>query len=210
MIGDARVRFCGQCNLHVYNLSEMPADEALALVAETEGRLCARFYRRADGTVLTKDCPVGLHAVRVRASRVAGAVLSAIVSLFSTAPTRAAAGRYLQGDARAPISIKRTVRPDAQDATASLTGTIYDTNKAVIVNAKVTVFNHTTKQKRTTASNDEGVFRLENLAAGEYTLTFESSGFRPFKIRTFLDAKETAQVDVTLLVAEMGGPILIK
>lgn len=141
--------------------------------------------------------------------RVVGAVLSAILSLFSTVPARAAAGNYLQGDARSPVSIKRTVRPDAQDATASLTGTIYDVNKAVIVNAKVTVFNHATEQEQLSASNDEGVFRLEGLKAGEYTLTFECPGFKPFKIRTFLYAKETAQVEVTLTVAATMGLILI-
>ena len=31
------------------------------MVQATQGRLCVRFYRRADGTVLTQDCPVGLR-----------------------------------------------------------------------------------------------------------------------------------------------------
>ena len=69
MEGDERVRFCRECNLNVYNLSGMTRREAESLVAETEGRLCARFFRRADGTVLTKDCPTGLRAVRRRVAR---------------------------------------------------------------------------------------------------------------------------------------------
>ncbi len=59
MSGDERVRFCGDCRKQVYNLSGMSADEAEALLREKEGDLCARLYRRADGTVLTTDCPEG-------------------------------------------------------------------------------------------------------------------------------------------------------
>jgi hypothetical protein len=62
MRGDERVRFCDACELNVYNLSAMTATEATALVARSEGHLCTRFFRRDDGTVLTRDCPVGLAA----------------------------------------------------------------------------------------------------------------------------------------------------
>jgi len=64
MQGDDQVRFCQSCRKNVYNLSEMTGDEAQALVNRLEGRLCVRFYTRADGTLLTQDCPVGLAAVR--------------------------------------------------------------------------------------------------------------------------------------------------
>jgi len=66
MIGTNQARFCGQCRKNVYNLSEMTRDEAQRVVEEHEGRLCVRFYTRADGTMLTQDCPVGLRAVRYR------------------------------------------------------------------------------------------------------------------------------------------------
>jgi hypothetical protein len=41
----------------------MTRAEAEALVAEKEGRLCVRFYRRPDGTMLTRNCQAlaGLH-----------------------------------------------------------------------------------------------------------------------------------------------------
>jgi hypothetical protein len=40
----------------------MRRDEATALLQQAgKGRVCVRFYRRADGTVLTQDCPVGLR-----------------------------------------------------------------------------------------------------------------------------------------------------
>lgn len=83
MIGDERARFCGQCQLKVYNLSGMTRREAETLIAGAEGRLCVRFYRRADGTILTENCPVGLRALKRRLSRVATATLSALLSFFA-------------------------------------------------------------------------------------------------------------------------------
>lgn len=69
MSGDDRVRHCAQCQKPVYNLSEMTRDEAEKLVLEKAGSLCGRFYRRADGTILTADCPVGWWDVRSRFMR---------------------------------------------------------------------------------------------------------------------------------------------
>ena len=79
MIGSDRVRFCGQCNLNVYNLSSMKRDEAESFVARNEGRLCVRFYRREDGSMLTKNCPVGLSAIRRRVSNLAKAIGAAVL-----------------------------------------------------------------------------------------------------------------------------------
>lgn len=72
MQGDDRVRACGACKQNVYDLSAMTRDEALALINEREGRVCVRFYRRADGTILTKDCGVGVKRRRRRRVIVAG------------------------------------------------------------------------------------------------------------------------------------------
>ena len=80
MFGDERVRFCAQCKLNVYNLSEMTKAEAEILIARAEDRLCIRYYRRRDGSILTQNCPVGLRAIKRRLSRVASAVGSAFVT----------------------------------------------------------------------------------------------------------------------------------
>jgi hypothetical protein len=66
MSGGDRVRRCGACGLHVHNLSDMTREDAAALIGRTEGRLCVRLYRRADGTTITRDCPVGVRGVRRR------------------------------------------------------------------------------------------------------------------------------------------------
>ena len=96
MRGDEHVRFCTECNLHVYNLSAMPRDAAERLLAErgeTGGRLCVRLYKRADGTVITRDCGGGLRAAARRAFRfasaAAGVVLCAAMAPFVFGASRA-------------------------------------------------------------------------------------------------------------------------
>ena len=83
MTGDDRQRFCRQCNLHVYDLSGMTRDEAESFVAGASGRTCVRLFRRADGTVLTRDCPVGLRAMRLRFIRAAAALAGMILALVT-------------------------------------------------------------------------------------------------------------------------------
>jgi len=80
---DERVRFCSQCNLNVYNLSNMSRQEAEALITKTEGRLCVRFYRKADGSVLTQNCPVGLKALKRRVAWVSQVILGMVLSFVS-------------------------------------------------------------------------------------------------------------------------------
>src|ERR1041384_5264719 len=81
MTGDERARFCSSCNLHVYNIAELTRADAEKLVANTEGRLCVRLFRRSDGTVLTRDCPVGLRALRRRAAKVTATVFATIAAV---------------------------------------------------------------------------------------------------------------------------------
>ena len=83
MYGDNRKRFCGDCKLNVYNLSGMPKDEAESLIMNAEGRLCVRFYKRADGSVITADCPVGWAKVKHRTKLYATAAASLLMALFT-------------------------------------------------------------------------------------------------------------------------------
>ncbi len=84
MIGTERKRFCGECKLNVYNLSGMSRREAENLLINSEGRLCVRFYRRADGSVLTKDCPVGWQAIKRLVSKTATAFASLIFAALGS------------------------------------------------------------------------------------------------------------------------------
>lgn len=83
MIGNERQRHCGDCRLNVYNLSGMTRPEAENFLINAEGRVCVRFFKRADGTVLTKDCPVGWRAIKRRISKMATAFASLVFAVLS-------------------------------------------------------------------------------------------------------------------------------
>lgn len=90
MRGDDKKRHCEACDLHVHNLAAMTEAEAEGLLARhlASGgveRLCAVLYRRADGTVLTRDCPVGFAAVRAAARRRIARCILAIGAVASSA-----------------------------------------------------------------------------------------------------------------------------
>ncbi len=84
MIGNNRQRYCGDCKLNVYNLSGMSRAEAENLIVSSEGRVCVRYFRRNDGTVITNDCPVGMQAVKMRMSRFWTATVSLMFAVFGS------------------------------------------------------------------------------------------------------------------------------
>jgi hypothetical protein len=83
MRGNERVRFCDQCSMNVYNLSNMTRKDAETLILSTEGRLCVRYYHRMDGSILTDNCPVGLRLLKRRVSGISRAIVSSVLSFFA-------------------------------------------------------------------------------------------------------------------------------
>ncbi len=117
MIGNELSRFCGQCNLNVYNLSGMTRAEAEHLIAGHAGRLCVRFYRRADGSILTRNCPVGLRAVQQRVSKFTRAVVSSVlgfvagIACFNGVAGVVIKGRLTRSPMMGDIAIERLEPP---------------------------------------------------------------------------------------------------
>jgi hypothetical protein len=207
MEGDERVRFCRQCELHVYDLSAMTRAEAESLVARTEGRLCARFYRRADGTVLTSDCPRGLAAARRRVARAAGAAFASLLGLFA-----AASGKPQQKTscpAGGDFKVERTAT--SASSFASVSGVVYDPACAVIPGARVVLTNRETGRKYETRADDEGEFHFVAVTPGKYRLEIETTGFRRFVREDLrLGTGEAARLGATLDVMIMGEIVIIE
>lgn len=118
MHGDERMRHCEQCGLNVYNLSAMSDEEAQALVREHSGRrLCARLYKRADGTVITRDCPRGLAALKARArrgwQRVAASValLAATSTLLGVVSARTSRANQRLSELEPVSTVKNAINP---------------------------------------------------------------------------------------------------
>ncbi len=134
MPGDERVRHCPECQLNVYNFSAMTKSEVDDLFRNRQGRLCARIFRRKDGTILTKDCPVGLRARVKRLSRIVGAALSAAISLSPA----------LAQTAPKPGTAK-LVQIESNDSAISLR--VFDMTEAVTSKAQISLRNQATKKE---------------------------------------------------------------
>jgi hypothetical protein len=113
MIGDDRMRRCQRCSLDVYDVSAMPRREAEALIADShhagrDRRRCLRLFRRADGTVMTADCPVGQR--RKQATRVAAAALAlggTAAALVPAVEPTVATSLHLTGPRVPPVVVER-------------------------------------------------------------------------------------------------------
>lgn len=57
--GEGPVRRCGKCQRRAYDVKHLDAFQVRELVMREEGRPCMRFFERADGLLLTADCPRG-------------------------------------------------------------------------------------------------------------------------------------------------------
>jgi Carboxypeptidase regulatory-like domain len=169
MAGDDRVRYCPECRRNVYNFSSMTEAEVKRLVAQSEGRLCGRFYQRADGTMLAKNCPVGFRASILCATQMATAALAAVVTAI---PSSANAMPHT-GRTHPPLLLQIEL------AKPSISLVAVDETGAFIPHADVT-FRHAKTGEQTTAKTDgDGALQMTSLAAGEYQVTVTVPGFRP-------------------------------
>jgi hypothetical protein len=194
MPGSDQVRHCGQCNKNVYNLSAMTRREAEALLREKEGRLCARLYRRADGTILTENCPAGLRVIGRRVSRFAGAAMSAVAVVSS-----ATAAQFPMF----PI-------PSALlEARSSITGIVKDATGRAIENAEVAVSRTGPELKRVTSTDSAGHFQVESLPLGSYTVRIQVPGFRVYTSQMIVRPLHKLNLTATLLVGSVGGAVVV-
>ncbi len=192
MIGDNQVRRCDSCELNIYNIAEMTEREVKDLVANREDRLCVRLFKRADGTVITKDCPVGLRAFYKRTTRRAGAALTAILALFSVG-----FGQSNSGNEKACKTAGRIVSVESRNLNL-VEGTITDLNCAVIPGANVTLINEDTKREYQVTSDENGYYSILLNAPGRYLYKAESAGFNTYSKRLEINSNQSLQINANL------------
>jgi len=165
MAGDGLVRYCPECKLSVYNFSEMTEAEIKRIAARREGRLCARFYQRTDGTLITRNCPVGFRRAIVRISRLATAALTAVMTV---SPILARPG---------PERLTPALLLQIKEARAAFSVEVIDQTGAGIAEAQITLLNEATQKKLEARTDASGRLRMVDVAAGSYLVTIESPGF---------------------------------
>lgn len=205
MVGDERVRHCTECNLNVYNLSAMTERQVQELIAASRGkRLCTRFYRRADGTVLTQDCPWTLRVLARKVSRLGAAVLTAIMGVTVAM-------------ARNKPSVAACECSQSQQKDSGIKLTVVDQHGAVIPKAEIIVEAKSIKEPLAGATGPSGEWSQPKLTAGKYTVTVKAPGFRTFK--NIIEVREGSFLGleiklpiatVTTTVEVKAGPVAIQ
>ncbi|HZO51601.1 MAG TPA: carboxypeptidase-like regulatory domain-containing protein, partial [Bryobacteraceae bacterium] len=103
-----------------------------------------------------------------------------------------------------------TVFGQARD-TASLSGTVADSQAAVVPGANITLINTATGAVRNLVSDGSGGFVITLLPVGAYTLTVEQPGFRKYERKGIvLQANENIRVDVNLEVGNTQETVTVE
>lgn len=186
MTGDNRVRHCAQCSLNVYNISEMTRREAEALIRTHEGRLCVRYFQRADGTILTKNCPRGFEMLVRRVSRIAGSVLTAAMSVG--------------------VAFSQTLTKGAQEAQENQenTGielTVVDPTGALIPNAQIHLCRCKDNGKIDVRTDASGIAHILGLNPARYSLEIKAAGFKPTRRDIKVQKQKVENVQIKLKLA---------
>lgn len=191
MEGTERVRFCSACQLNVYNFSEMTEREIRQLIQSHVGRrLCGRLYRRKDGTILTRNCPVGLRSVVRRLSRVAGAILSFMAPSFAAAQSQ----EYAENSS----------------SSAAVEVHVTDVLGVSIPGAEVTLIQSATGKLIQGKTEANGRLRLDENSAGNYIVRINTPGFQNFESQVKLIQGKTLSINTSLSVENMGAVVEIQ
>ena len=202
MIGDDRVRYCPDCKLNVYNFSAMPESQVRRLVENRDGRLCARWYRRTDGTMLIADCPAGFRARVRKISLVAGTALSAFMGVGT-------AKAQLLGTASSPSTSPSLVQIDkARQGEGMIWVKLVDASGAVIPNARISVVNPAGNVVAQGSTDFKGEFKVLGLQNSPYAVQAESFGFKTTEMKDTMPSVNTIPVQMTVDVASTMGVIV--
>src|SRR4026209_1727994 len=103
------------------------------------------------------------------------------------------------------------VTPSVVFAQASITGTVRDTSGAVLPGVTVEATSPALIEKARTATTDgNGQYRIVDLRAGQYTVTFSLAGFSTVKREgVALEGSFTATINIDLRVGELTETITV-
>lgn len=194
MDGDDRVRFCKDCKLHVYNFSAMSEAEIKRVVSQHEGRICARLYQRADGTLLPANCPVGFRAALLRTAGFATAALSTILSFLPAASAQS--------------SSSKAETSQSKPGPASVFLEVSTVDGSFASGADVTAKNEATGAEVSAKTDAAGQVRIANLPKGHYQITIHQSGFMTKTLEHYA-APHRSLTKVQLDLAVMGEIVIV-
>ena len=93
--------------------------------------------------------------------------------------------------------------------TGAITGIVYDPANRVVVNAEVEAVSEATHISRSVTTTAAGVFRVQLLPPGAYTITVKNSGFAPRISSVEVTASETTSLKVTLAIPSATAAVQV-
>ena len=206
MRGTDLIRFCEHCQLSVRDISEMNSKQFRRLVARSKGRLCVRYVHPSP--YKPSSAPV-LHKIRRRAGILAASAFTASLSVSS-----ANAGKLSQSPGNtsslSPAVSSGLPTTPLRRGTATITGTIFDPQGAVIAGASVSLTKMETKDVLTATTDGSGVYKFDGLEAGTYNLKIEANGFAASDVpNVTVHADDNNRIDQTLSIATVTASVEI-
>jgi Carboxypeptidase regulatory-like domain len=100
--------------------------------------------------------------------------------------------------------------PALAQTTATIVGTITDSNGAILPGAQVTARNVDTALTRTVSTGEAGAYRIEFLPVGNYVVEVSANGLtKSNRTGIVLQVNDTARVDVSLTVGPVSENVTI-
>ena len=207
MAGDERIRHCTLCDLNVYNFEAMTANEVRELILKTEGRLCARMYRRADGTLLTRDCPTGIQALRRRVSRFGSTVMSALLSVAALAGCATNRKTQFSNDG-SPMTLE--VERVAARQQAALDGIVVEEQSGVpLPGVEIVIRNEADGHELRAITGENGAFTIPSPSKGRYRIEAKMAGLNSVIQHVTLKQNEVTRARITMRIATIGEVITV-
>src|SRR5258708_14547090 len=95
-----------------------------------------------------------------------------------------------------------------QHTLGGITGTVYDPSGSAVPDAEVKATSEDTKVERSTRSNAQGVYNLNDLPLGKYTITFTKDGFSSERYPGILvQANRTVSLQAQLKVGTVADSV---
>src|SRR5438874_9741491 len=98
----------------------------------------------------------------------------------------------------------------AQSATATLSGTVEDQNRAVVPGASVTAVNTGTTLERRTTTNGSGDYTIPLLPPGTYIVRVEAQGFAPVRVdNVVLNVGDQKALQIQLKAGDINATVQV-
>src|SRR5437016_9130611 len=99
----------------------------------------------------------------------------------------------------------------AQTSRGSLSGTVLDSQGALVANASVTITQHGTNVTRQTTTNSAGIYRFDAVDLGTYDVSAKASGFSTEnKTGVAIESARTANIDFALKVGTASEVVTVE